>query len=197
VKKRKGFFSFLIPPPEWRVPVIILAGALTGLSIYTLIESKAVSYLSDDPSTCVNCHVMTPQYATWKNSSHKKWATCNDCHVPHDNVFVKYYFKATDGLYHSYVFTTRGEPETITMRNASMEVVQGNCIRCHENQVTDARTSGLVENHLRDRTERKCWDCHKHVPHGRVRSLSSVKYYGKVPIENQETVPNWLKRIIK
>ncbi|MFC5048848.1 hypothetical protein ACFPGN_24555, partial [Aquimarina hainanensis] len=44
----KKIFQFFIPPKPWRIPVIILSGALTGLTIYTLIESKAVSYLSDD-----------------------------------------------------------------------------------------------------------------------------------------------------
>ena len=59
----------LIPPKEWRLPVIILLGAICGLGFYAMVESKAISYLSDDPKTCANCHVMTPQYATWQKSS--------------------------------------------------------------------------------------------------------------------------------
>lgn len=190
----KRLFRFFIPPKPWRIPVIILMGAMTGLTFYALIESKAVSYLSDDPKTCANCHVMTPQYSTWLNSSHREVATCNDCHVPHDNVFNKYFFKAKDGLYHGYVFTTRGEPEVIKMKEAGIEVVHNNCIRCHQDQVTDAKLSGQVENHFNARTERLCWDCHKEVPHGKVHSLSSVKYYGVVPGEHQETVPDWLEK---
>ena len=186
----------LIPPKEWRLPVLILMGAMTGLTLYALIESKAVSYLSDDPKTCANCHVMTPQYATWQNSSHRKWASCNDCHVPQDNFFKMYAFKAKDGLYHASVFLSRGEPEVIRMKEAGVEVVQSNCIRCHENQVTDARLSGLVENHLENRTSRKCWTCHQEVPHGKIHSLSSVKYYGKIDQEHQETVPEWLSKYL-
>ncbi|WP_139957223.1 cytochrome c nitrite reductase small subunit [Flavicella sediminum] len=189
-------FRFFIPPKAWRVPVIILLGAMTGLTFYALIESKAISYLSDDPKTCANCHVMTPQYTTWLNSSHREVASCNDCHVPHDNVFNKYFFKAKDGLYHGYVFTTKGEPEVIKMKEAGIEVVHNNCIRCHQDQVMDAKLSGQVENHFSNRTERKCWECHKEVPHGKVHSLSSVKYYGKVPSEHQETVPDWLEKYV-
>jgi len=66
------FLRFIIPPKAWRTPVIILLGAILGLTLYALIESKAISYLSDDPKTCVNCHVMTPQYTTWLNSSHRE-----------------------------------------------------------------------------------------------------------------------------
>ena len=193
----KRLLRILIPPKEWLVPVIILVGAMTGLILYALIESKAVSYLSDDPKTCANCHVMTPQYTTWQNSSHREWASCNDCHVPQDNFFKKYLFKAKDGLYHASVFTTRGEPEVIRMKEAGVEVVQSNCIRCHENQVTDAALTGKVEDHKKLRTTRKCWECHQEVPHGSVHSLSSVKYYGKIPDEHQETVPDWLAKYLK
>jgi cytochrome c nitrite reductase small subunit len=140
---------------------------------------------------------MTPQYTTWQNSSHREWASCNDCHVPQDNFFKKYLFKAKDGMYHASVFTMRGEPEVIKMKEAGVEVVQANCIRCHENQVTDARLSAMVENHMEARTERKCWSCHQEVPHGSIHSLSSVKYYGKIEAEHQETVPNWLKNYLK
>ena len=193
----KKIVQFLIPPKEWRLPVIILLGAICGLGMYAMVESKAISYLSDDPKTCANCHVITPQYATWQNSSHREWASCNDCHVPQDNVFKKYWFKAKDGMYHSSVFTMRGEPEVIRMKEAGVEVVQANCIRCQENQVTDARLSTSVENHFENRTDRKCWTCHQEVPHGSVHSLSSVKYYGKIDEEHNETVPAWLKKYLK
>jgi len=49
----------IIPPKAWRTPVVILLGAIFGLTLYAMLESKAISYLSDDPETCVNCHVMT------------------------------------------------------------------------------------------------------------------------------------------
>jgi len=193
----KKLIRVLIPPKEWRLPVIILLGAICGLGMYAMVESKAISYLSEDPKTCANCHVMTPQYTTWQNSSHREVANCNDCHVPQDNVFKKYLFKAKDGLYHASVFATRGEPEVIRMKEAGVEVVQNNCIRCHQDQVTDARLEGMVENHFQARTRRKCWTCHQEVPHGSVHSLSSVKYYGKINEDHNETVPAWLKKYLK
>jgi hypothetical protein len=38
-----------------------------------------------------------PQYVTWFHSRHREVATCNDCHVPHDNIVRHYAFKASDG----------------------------------------------------------------------------------------------------
>ncbi len=192
----KRLIKFFIPPKIWQLPALIITGAIAGLSLYALVESKSISYLSDNPQTCANCHVMTPQYVTWSKSSHKKWANCNDCHVPQDNILKKYAAKAADGLYHASVFTARLEPEVIMMREGSAAVVQNNCIRCHQDQVTDAKLSGLVEKHFEMRTERKCWECHQEVPHGKVRSLSSVKYYGKIPEEHYETIPSWLKTFL-
>ncbi len=180
----------------YKLPLIVLAGAFIGLSFYAAIESKAVSYLSDNPDTCANCHVMTPQYTTWRNSSHREVAACNDCHVPQDNIIKKYAFKAKDGLYHASVFTSRGEPEVIRMKETGIEVVQNNCVRCHQDQVTDAKLASYVDDHVQNRTERKCWTCHQEVPHGSVHSLSSTKYYGKLPSDHQQSVPEWIQKSI-
>jgi len=103
----------ILPPQKWRFPVMILIAVFTGLFLYTFYISKAHSYLSDKPEACTNCHIMSPQYATWSHSSHREVAHCNDCHVPHNNVFNKYYFKAKDGLRHSTIFTLRKEPQVI------------------------------------------------------------------------------------
>lgn len=56
---------------------------------------------------------------------------------------------------------------------------------------------GTVENHQSHRTDRICWECHKEVPHGKVRSLSSVGHQIE-PIrtyapEDLEVIPEWLK----
>ena len=97
----------LLPSFRHKVFALALVGVFVGLGAYLVYMSKAYSYLSDDPRVCINCHVMGPYYATWQHSSHAMRATCNDCHVPHNSIFSKYYFKASDGLRHSYVFTMR------------------------------------------------------------------------------------------
>lgn len=181
----------LVPPPKWRVVVVVLTGIITGLSFYAIYAGKAWSYLSDAPETCVNCHIMAPQYATWQHSSHREVAHCNDCHVPHDNIIRTYLFKAKDGMRHASMFTLRLEPQNIFIKEEGTEVVQENCIRCHSGLITDNKLlaqTGVFHQKFEDRL---CWDCHREVPHGRVKSLSSTPY-ARVPML-KSPVPEWIK----
>ena len=170
----KRILAWLIPPASWQRPVIVLTGVFFGLAAYAFYISKAPSYLSDKPETCINCHVMNPQFNDWAHSSHRNVANCNDCHVPHDNVFNKYAFKMKDGLRHATIFTLRTEPQSIYILEEGRKAVQANCIRCHE-RATGMQYLGSVmpgyRNHLQ---ERHCLDCHRETPHSRVNSLSST-----------------------
>lgn len=181
-------WQLLKPPKSWRLPVLILLGVLVGLGIATLHISNATSYLSDRPEACINCHVMIPQYATWQHSSHRRVAVCNDCHVPQDNVFRKYAFKASDGLRHSTLFTLRLEPQVIRVKEAGIRVIQENCIRCHTQLVE--RVSAVEVRDAHSPTGMLCWECHRETPHGRVRSLSSTPY-ARVP-RLEPVMPEWL-----
>lgn len=191
-KPMRKLTNYFIPPPRWRLPVILALGIFFGLGFYTLHVSKALSYLSDDPKTCVNCHLMAPEYATWQHSSHREAATCNDCHVPHDNVFNKYFFKAKDGLYHASMFTLRAEPEVIQIKDASMDVVQANCQRCHDHQNNTVATMGVDVEAKKHGEGKLCWDCHREVPHGRVKSQSSTPN-ARVPLLDSPA-PKWLQK---
>ena len=191
----------LEPGPRWKKVAIIMTASIVGLGFYILHISHATSYLTDDPQACVNCHIMLPQYVTWQHSAHREVATCNACHVPHNNIFNQYFFKAKDGLYHATIFTLRAEPEVIQALKPSQAVIQSNCIRCHVDQVTDVKMAGFVEDHHFKRTDRTCWECHREVPHGRVKSLSSIGSQIE-PIrvhtpEDREIIPQWLKNSLQ
>lgn len=190
----KRIIRFLTPPKRWKLPVIVALGIFFGLGLFTLNISKAPSYLSDNPKTCINCHVMTPMYQTWAHSAHREVATCNDCHVPHDNFFRHYLFKAKDGLRHATVFTKRAEPQVIQIKEAGKEAVQNNCIRCHSNLIATNKLNQFSKAHYQNRIERKCWDCHRTTPHGRVNSLSSTPH-AIAPLP-ESPVPEWLKKIL-
>ena len=187
--------QIIIPPKHWMPAVIILLASIIGLSIYTAYIAKAFSYLSDDPKTCVNCHVMYPQYATWFHSSHGRDATCNDCHVPHNNVFNKYFFKAKDGLRHSTMFALRLEPQVIFIKEEGAEAVQENCERCHAKVIEVMRNKAKAVNKGNTDKERRCWDCHREVPHGRVNGLSSTPH--SVIRMDENPVPEWLSKMMK
>lgn len=182
-------FKSLIPPDRWKLPVVLSLGIFGGLVAYSFYLSKAPSYLSDSPQTCVNCHVMTPQYATWSHSSHHAVTNCNDCHVPQNNFIKHWTFKAKDGLRHATVFTLRKEPQVIFIKEAGRDVVQANCIRCHGQMFESQQKISKNFDHTKDRL---CWDCHRETPHGRVNSLSSVPY-ARVPLP-ESPVPDWIKK---
>jgi cytochrome c nitrite reductase small subunit len=187
----KKIIKSILPPSRWKVPVIIILGVFFGVGIYSFYVSRAWSYLSDEPATCVNCHVMTTQYVTWSHSSHRNYTTCNDCHVPHDNYFRTYYFKVKDGLRHSAIFTARTYDQSIRMLEPGNRVVQENCIRCHGNMTEKVEANVTYEETLEGKGK-KCWDCHREVPHGSVRSLSTTSW-AEVP-SPKSPVPDWLKK---
>ncbi len=171
--------------PAWRLPILGASGALVGLAGYVALISNASSYLSDSPDTCINCHVMTPMYASWRHSSHARVAVCNDCHVPHDSLAHKTLFKMMDGARHSAVFTLRLEPEVIRATPVARQVIQRNCLRCHGDAVHAATTE-------KEGFGRLCVDCHREVPHGRVDSLSSTPNAAVPPLSS--VVPPWFRK---
>lgn len=182
-------------PPGFKVAFVVMLGVASGLAVYGFFASRAYSYLSDDPRTCVNCHIMAPQYATWQHSSHREVASCNDCHVPHNNIFNTYYFKAMDGLRHATIFTLREEPQNIFIKQAGINVVHDNCKRCHSQLITDSKLLGFTTAFHEKYSDRLCWDCHREVPHGRVKSLSSTPY-ARVPVPGSP-VPSWMRNLVE
>ncbi|MCE1187846.1 MAG: cytochrome c nitrite reductase small subunit [Ignavibacteria bacterium] len=195
MKLFRRIVELITPPQDWKLPVLFLIGILLGVLLVILRISNAVSYLSDDPQACMNCHVMTPQYATWQKSSHARVATCNDCHVPHDNFLRKYMFKAKDGLRHATMFTFRLEPEVIHIKEAGKTVVQENCIRCHGKLVNGTELICVTYENSTQGRGKLCWDCHRETPHGRVNSLSSFPFArvpGVTPV-----VPEWMNKFVK
>lgn len=191
----RKLFHKLVPPEQWKFYVIVLLGITVGLGIYIFYISNAVVYLSNDPRACVNCHVMNVHYASWQRGSHANVATCNDCHVPQDNFFRTYWFKANDGLRHATYFTMRWEPQVIQIKQAGKEAVQENCIRCHSNAIHPIALRAISNKNVADQTERYCWECHRNTPHGRVNSLSSAPY-ARVP-SLQPVVPEWIENFLK
>lgn len=152
---------------------------VTSIAIffYIINISNALSYLSSDPKVCINCHVMNTQYATWQHSSHARVAGCVDCHLPTDNLLDKYIAKARDGLRHATIFTTNSYKHSIFITKDAEERVLQNCINCHKSLVTSLTSNSNMQHGYDEsglQSERKCWDCHREVPHGRVRGLATT-----------------------
>lgn len=192
----KKIINRVLPTRGWKIFAVITLGVICGLGIFTVYASRAWSYASNDPATCVNCHVMGPYYATWQHSSHSRNTVCNDCHVPQDNIFREYYFHAKDGLRHATVFTLGMEPQAPQAIPASQAVIMENCIRCHTQLNTEfVKTGTQTFKMIQENNGKACWDCHRDVPHGGKNSLSSTPN-ALVPYPTSE-VPEWLKKMIK
>lgn len=133
---------------------------LLGAGGYTFFYAHGLSYLSNDPKACVNCHIMREQYDGWQKASHHAVATCNDCHVPADLV-GKYTTKALNGYHHSKGFTFQDFAEPIRIKPGNAAVLNRNCLRCHGEFVREITAHRVVQDE-----ELYCVRCHASVGHG-------------------------------
>lgn len=153
--KRSTTFRVLL------VVVAFVIGTGLGLGIFTLAYAKGASYLSDEPTACINCHIMEEQYDGWTAGPHASFATCGDCHLPHDNVVSKYLVKGENGLHHGSKFTTGAFPENIEIRESSLRITNAACVYCHAELTDDVRHPGNYP----DSDDFSCVRCHSDVGH--------------------------------
>lgn len=133
-------------------------GVAAGIGGYTFVYARGLSYLTNDPAACANCHVMRGQFDAWTKSSHHGVAVCNDCHTPHDFV-GKYMTKASNGYHHSLAFTTGEFHEPIRIHEGNRAVTEAACRRCHGDVVQAIDASHAPGRAL------SCIRCHASVGH--------------------------------
>jgi cytochrome c nitrite reductase small subunit len=191
----KKLLRFNLLPQKLRIPIIISIGAISGFFVVLVKTTNAVSFLNEKPETCINCHVMQSHYSTWSHSSHRENTTCVDCHLPHDNIAHKYYVKARDGMKDVVMFSFRLESNVIKATEKTKEIIEGNCIFCHDHLMANVHPISMEKtpHHWKGK---RCWDCHREVPHGRIRGLPSV-IKAEMHLKNDNPVPNWLIKQLK
>ncbi len=138
-------------------------GVLLGAGGLTFYSAQGTSYLSSDPGACSNCHIMRDQFDSWQKSSHHSFATCNDCHVPHNPV-GKWLTKAANGYHHSEAFTLQNFNEPIRIRPVNASVLNGNCLYCHQDYAREITAHRVIRDE-----ELYCVRCHDGVGHGPSR----------------------------
>lgn len=181
-----------------KTTLVALCGVIVGLVALFMYLLRMHTYIiGDDPVACINCHIMSPYYATWSHSSHARDATCNDCHVPNGNILAHYAFKGIDGMKHVAYFVTRSEHQAIEAETMSDEVIMDNCIRCHKQLNQEFVKTGRIDYMEAKRGEGlACWDCHRNVPHAGKNSLSSTPNAEYVEPMPPSPVPAWLQKAL-
>lgn len=140
------------------IGVAAAIGILGGLGTFTVGYGNGLSYLTNDPTACANCHVMQDHFDAWVKSSHRNVAGCNDCHLPH-NFVGKWITKADNGFFHALAFTTGDFHEPIQIKARNRRVTQGACLQCHSdfaNALLPAEYGGDMQ---------LCVHCHSDVGH--------------------------------
>lgn len=151
--------ELLTSHPRWMTAAFAGAGLVAGVGGYTFTYAEGLSYMSNDPRACVNCHIMNDQYDSWLKGSHHKAATCADCHLPHE-LAEKYFAKARNGWNHSKAFTLQNFPEPIRITPHNLDSLQHNCIACHRDM------TGSIAAHRDVGTgEARCTVCHRSAGH--------------------------------
>ena len=145
----------------------VLFGLLAGVGGFTFLYAEGLSYMSDDPRVCVNCHIMQPQFDAWQKASHHGVATCVDCHLPHGFI-GKYIAKAENGYHHSAAFTLQNFHEPITITAKASRILQENCVDCHRGLVDQMVGGGSGVGEV------ECVHCHRAVGHGATTGLGGA-----------------------
>lgn len=144
----------------WGAVIAVMVGVLLGLGGFTFHYGEGLSYFSQDPAACVNCHIMQPQYDSWQKASHHTVATCVDCHLPHDLIH-KWLAKGENGFLHSKAFTFQDFPEPIFIRERNQRILDNNCLNCHSDLVHE-----ILVGSTTDADVIRCMHCHRSVGHG-------------------------------
>ncbi len=153
-----------------KIPVIVGVICLASVLVVGMFTTNFTSYLGNDPTTCNNCHVMDAAYEGWYHGGHQLWATCVDCHTPHEFI-PKYFIKAKHGAKHVTLFTLNLIPNPIRASVETKGIVQANCVRCHAETVSEV-ADGMVDS------GRYCFECHRTVAHGE-RGITILPYQDK------------------
>lgn len=145
---------------------ILILIVTVGFAAFLCIKIPSLGL--DSTTFCASCHVMQQQYDTHGHSAHASLTNCGDCHIPHSLAYgavEKAYAGAKDFI--GVVLNT--DPYEIHGSTHGKNLVQANCIRCHQSylkQVGDTHLDG----------GRYCFDCHRNTPHGIYPNMPSSSY---------------------
>lgn len=143
------------------VRYFFVGAGIIFILIYLLLGPPKLLAKSESPLFCAGCHVMEENFESWAHAGAHRRIRCTDCHLPNENLPVHYLWKSIDGMKDVIFFYSGNVPELIKLTNHGAEVMQKNCIKCHETTVE------LIDQN------RKCWECHRRLMHKRSGAIET------------------------
>lgn len=137
---------------------VVLAAVMFA---YLLFGPPELLAKSEAPIFCGGCHTLEQQYEAWSHAGAHRRKLCVDCHLPNQNTALHYVWKSIDGIKDLTLFYTGMTSGTPKLSSNGSEVLQANCIRCHESAVE------FISQ------ERKCWECHRRLQHRRTGAMAT------------------------
>ena len=55
---KTGVRAWMTKPRLLIAAAVFVVGSLIGVGLFTFVYARGISYLGNDPASCVNCHVM-------------------------------------------------------------------------------------------------------------------------------------------
>ena len=136
--------------------VVVLGGA------FAMFGPPHLLARSSEPNFCAGCHVMEAEFQAWAHTGAHRNIKCVDCHLPNHNMAMHYIWKSIDGFKDAWMFYSGKVTDRIILTDHGREVLQANCIRCHETTVS------MIS------TDRDCWGCHRGVQHRRSGTIDTL-----------------------
>ena len=119
---------------NWKI-IILMVIAAGSLGVFLSFGPPKLIAKTETPIFCSSCHVMQSQFEAWFHVGAHRSIRCVDCHLPHENMPVYYFWKSIDGAKDVIVFYSGRTPEQVTISDRGKNHVQGNCLRCHFERV--------------------------------------------------------------
>lgn len=156
--------KFDLSKTEDKLKLFIL---VSGTLLFLLVATVGGISMTMSPDFCKLCHkAMTPEYVTWKYSSHSQ-ISCVDCHMEPGvvNILIEK-VAATKHLY-AYLSGHYEEEKPIKMKH---ELPSRLCEQCHAVKTRSFTLSGdLKDPHsYHEKVGVGCVKCHSGVAHGNI-----------------------------
>ena len=189
----KDKLKFNLSKTEDKLKLFIL---VSGTLLFLLVATVGGISLTMSPDFCKLCHkAMTPEYVTWKYSSHSQIA-CVDCHM--EPGVINIMKEKVMAMGHLYDYVTAGYEHHLPIK-MKHELPSHLCERCHSVKTRTFTLSGdlIVSHELHGEKGVSCIKCHSGVAHGNIAGRGATKDGELAAWNDEKGQENMTKEMIR